>query len=118
MIVKIAWALIGLLHLVPGFVFLRPEMLSSLYGVETTGNAGMIAVHRAAWFLSISAGCLWAILDPSVRRVISVFVGVSIVSFLIAYARAGLPAGEMRGVAIADTVALLPLGVILWSAWR
>jgi hypothetical protein len=44
-------------------------------------------------------------------------MAVSIIGFLLVYARAGLPAGPLRTIAFFDLAALVPLGAVAIGAW-
>ena len=88
-----------------------------LYGVEARGNLGVLLPHRGALFLAILIACLFGVFDPAARRALSVLVAISVIGFLIVYARAGLPRGALRIVGIVDGAALVPLAWVLWAAW-
>lgn len=116
-VTKAAWALLALVHASPAAVLFAPDLVRRLYGVEAQGNLGVLLTHRGALFLAILIACLFAVLDPAVRRALGVLVAVSVIGFLIVYARAGFPAGALRTIAIVDGVALVPLAFVLWAAW-
>ena len=117
-LVRIAWGLLAAVHLMPAFVFFAPAMGERLYGVAPDGDVGLLIVHRGALFLAILVTSLFAMFNPAVRRAASVIVAISVVGFLFAYARAGMPEGALRTIAIADLVALAPLALVSWAAWR
>jgi hypothetical protein len=56
--------------------------------------------HRAALFLGVFLACVIAAFDPDSRRLASVVTGISMVSFLILWWRAGFPAALKRIVQI------------------
>lgn len=116
-VTKAAWVLLAMIHASPAAVLFAPDLVRRLYGVEAQGNLGVLLIHRGALFLAILIACLFAVLDPAVRRALSVLVAVSVIGFLIVYARAGFPAGALRAIAIVDGVALVPLAFVLWTAW-
>ncbi|NRA29756.1 MAG: phosphopantetheine adenylyltransferase [Parvularculaceae bacterium] len=118
LIIKASWALLALIHLSPAVAFFMPPMLDKLYGVDPAGDLGTLLTHRAALFLAIVVGAIFALFDPAARRLASVVVAISMVSFLVLYARAGLPTGPLRTIAVADLVGLLPLVVVGVAAWR
>jgi hypothetical protein len=118
MILIVAWMLLALVHVMPAAVLARPGLITSLYGVEAAGDLGILLIHRGGLFLAIVLVCLYAAWEPGARRAASLVVGISIVSFLAIYAAAGAPAGSLRLVALADLVALAPLGLVAWQAWR
>ncbi len=88
-----------------------------LYGVEAQGNLGVLLTHRGALFLAIQIACLFGIFDPAARRALSMLVAISVIGFLIVYARAGFPGAALRSIAIVDGAALVPLAWVLWAAW-
>lgn len=114
---KLAWLSLALLHLPPAAVLLAPSLARRLYAVDAAGAAGVLVVHRGALFLGVALLALWAVLDPAVRRVAGLVVAASVLGFLLVYARAGLPAGELRTIAVADTVAIVPLAWVVWQSW-
>ncbi|WP_102126805.1 hypothetical protein [Deinococcus planocerae] len=115
--VKVAWALLALVHLSPAAVLLRPGLVRALYGVDANGSLGVLVTHRGALFLGVLAACLLAVFDPGARRAASLVVLISVVGFLAVYVRAGLPAGPLRTVALVDAVALVPLALVVLAAW-
>ena len=115
--VRICWGALALLHLAPAAVLLRPELAARLYDVDPAGTAGALIVHRGALFLAVLVAAVWALFDPGARRLASVVVAISMAGFLLVWWRAGSPEA-LRGIAIADMVGLVPLGVVLWAAWR
>ncbi|HYE00909.1 MAG TPA: hypothetical protein VEH84_16115 [Alphaproteobacteria bacterium] len=117
-LVKGAWIVLAAIHVFPAAVLVAPELTTRLYGVEADGPAGLLLVHRGALFLAVVAAALFAAFDPAARRACSVVVGISVLGFLAVYVRAGLPAGALRPIAVADTAALLPLALAAMSAWR
>ncbi len=113
-----AWVLLALVHLTPAAVLVRPGLVASLYGVEAAGDLGVLLIHRGSLFLAVVVVCLYAAWEPEARRAASLVVGISVVSFLAIYVSAGAPSGSLRLIAMADLVALAPLGVVAWRAWR
>lgn len=117
-LVRVAWLLLALVHVMPAAILFVPDLVVRLYGVDPTGPAGLLIIHRGALFLAIVAAALCAMIDPAARRVSSLAVGISIVGFLVIYARAGLPDGPLRLIAMVDAIALLPLALVSHLAWR
>lgn len=117
-IIRIAWGLLVLLHVMPATVAFAPGLVEKLYGVSPTDDTGLLLVHRGALFLAVCVAALFAIFDAQSRRVASVVVAISMIGFLLVYLRAGLPAGELRKIAMADAVGLLPLLWVSVQAWR
>jgi hypothetical protein len=115
---KIAWLLLALVHASPAAVLFRPSLVQTLYGTAPEGATGLLLTHRGATFLAIFVAAVWAVFDPSVRRLCSVAVAIAILSYLILYVRAGSPEGPLRTIAAVDALALAPLLLVAWSAWR
>lgn len=116
MLQKLFWMVLAAIHLLPAMAFFRPEMIGRLYGVERGSPAFLLLHHRAALFLAILVLCLWAAFDPASRRVASIGVGVSMISFLILYSLAGSPA-PLRNIALADLAGLPFLAFVTWKAF-
>lgn len=117
-LVRIAWGSLVAVHIAPAAVLFAPALTESLYNVSSVGDLGILLVHRAALFMAIVATALYAVFDPGVRRSASIVVGISVVGYLFVYARAGMPSGAMWTIAIADTIALIPLALVGFLAWR
>jgi hypothetical protein len=115
---KVAWLLLALVHVSPAAVLFRPNLVQKLYGTGSEGAAGLLLTHRGATFLAIVIAAVWAAFDPSVRRLCTVVVAIAILGYLFLYARAGLPEGPLRTIAAVDALALGPLLLVTWSAWR
>lgn len=118
LVLKACWLVLAAVHAAPAAVLVRPSLLGRLYGVPGDGPASVLLTHRGALFLAVVVVALLAAFDPGARRAASLVVAVSVVGFLMVYANAGLPAGPLRGIALADAVALLPLAVVVATAWR
>lgn len=118
MLLILAWILLALVHVLPAAVLVRPGLITSLYGIEVSGDLGVLLIHRGGLFLAIVLVCLYAAWEPGARRAVSLVVANSIVSFLAIYAAAGAPSGSLRLIALADLIALLPLGLVAGQAWR
>ncbi len=117
-VLKACWLFLALIHAAPAAVLFAPHMTERLYGLPAEGTAGLLLVHRGALFLAVLAAALFAAFSPEARRVAALVVGISVVGFLVVYARMGLPEGALRTVALVDAAALLPLAMVAWSAWR
>jgi hypothetical protein len=115
---KLAWVLLALIHASPAAVLFAPRLTLQLYGVDPGGTVGLLITHRGALFLAIVIACAFAVADPGARRCASVVVALSMLSFLVLYARAGMPAGALRTIALADLAGLLPLLAVSIAAWR
>lgn len=117
-VVKASWVALALVHAAPASAFFAPHTLRRLYGIEPDGDLGVLMTHRAALFLALVALALFAVFDSSVRRAASVVIAVSVLGFLAVYGRAGFPEGALRKIALVDAAALLPLTLVLVTAWR
>jgi hypothetical protein len=116
MLERICWGVLALVHLAPALALVWPAMLTRLYGVERGGDLFLLMQHRAALFGVVLIACIWAALDPSVRRPAVVATGLSMVSFLALWALAGQPA-SLRTIALADAAALPALAYVAWRAF-
>lgn len=114
--VRGAWGVLALVHLLPALALIRPAMIERLYGVDSTAPSFLLLQHRAALFAVIVLLCLWAMLVPDVRRLATVAVAISMVSFLWLYAKAGMPAA-LASIARADLIALPALALVAWRAF-
>ena len=113
-----AWLLLALVHLPPALVAFRPVLTERFYGVPSNGTISLLLTHRGALFLVVAWLASFAAFVPDARRVASVGVAISVLSFLVLYARAGMPTGPLRNIAAADAVALVPLCLVIYAAWR
>jgi hypothetical protein len=116
LIERIAWGLLAALHVIPALAFFRPALIARLYGIEAGGLAFTLLQHRAALFLAVVVVCVYAAFDPASRRIATVAVAISMVSFLFVWATSGHPAA-LRGIALADAIGLLPLAYVAWRAF-
>lgn len=114
MVEAIVWVLLGVIHALPALAFLRPSLLTSLYGVDPGTTTFVLLHHRAALFVGVLVACLWAAVDPSVRQLVTVATGISMLTFLLLYIRAGSPP-PLRSIAVADLIGL-PLLLFAGSA--
>ncbi|WP_417625107.1 hypothetical protein [Paremcibacter congregatus] len=117
-LVKASWGLLALIHLMPALVLFKPSLVETLYGVTPEDDVGILLIHRGALFLAVLVAALFAIVDNNARRACSVVVAISIVGFLYVYILQGMPAGDLRKIAIADLIALIPLAFVSYRAWR
>lgn len=115
---KLSWLLLALVHASPAAVFFRPSLVETLYGAAPDGPTGLLMTHRGATFLAIVVAAIWAAFDTSVRRLGTVIVAIAILGYLFLYARAGMPEGPLGRIAAVDALALAPLLLVTWSAWR
>lgn len=117
-LVKLAWLALASVHVVPACVALAPNLATRLYGVDPHGPVGVLVVHRGFLFLAVVVAALVAVVDPGARRACAAVVAISVVGFLVVYAQAGMPTGPLRTIAIADSLALVPLVVVAVAALR
>lgn len=115
---KVSWVLLGALHVMPSLVLFAPALAERLYQVDPAGEVGILLIHRAAMFLTIVVVAAIAVFDPGSRRLATIVTAISMIGFLVVYARAGMPAGPLQSISRADLVGLLPLAVVTFSAWR
>lgn len=115
---KIAWASLALLHVMPAMIVFSPGLVGKLYGASPEGDIGILLVHRGALFLAVCLAASFAVFDPSSRRLASLVVLVSMVGFVVIYARAGWPEGDLRKIANADLIGVVPLAWVSFQAWR
>jgi hypothetical protein len=114
--VRIGWGLLAAVHLMPALAFFRPAQMATLYRVNAENPLFSLMHHRAALFVVIFILCIWAALDPAVRKLAVVGVGFSMLSFLWIYWRAGSPA-PLRTIATVDLIGLAPLALVAWDAF-
>lgn len=110
---RICWIFLALIHMPPAIALFAPSMLERLYGLDSNGSAFVLVHHRAALFLGVAVACVWAFFDPGARGLACLVVAISMVSFLVLYWNAGAST-NLRSIAIADLVGLLPLGYVVW----
>lgn len=115
--VRIAWSLLALIHVGPAMSAFMPSMVEKLYNISAKGETGVLLVHRGVLFAAIVSVAAYAVVDPLVRQLASIVLGMSMFGFLIHYIRAGAPSGGLRKIAIFDAIGLLPLSWVLFDAW-
>jgi hypothetical protein len=116
MLELIAWLILALVHLMPALAFFIPSLLTKLYRLEPGNALFLLMHHRAALFLVIFVICIWSAFDAAPRRLASVAVAISMVSFLGLYWFQGSPAA-LRQIAVVDLIGLPALGYVLWRAF-
>jgi len=117
-VVKIGWLLLIAIHLLPSLVLFAPSFVEKLYGVDPLGDIGVLLVHRGAMFFTVVVVSFLAIFEPGVRWIASIVVAISLLSYLLVYARAGMPAGVLRPIALVDLAGVAPLFFVTYFAWR
>lgn len=116
MFVKYCWAILALIHIMPALAFFRPELLTSLYGAQSSSSTYLLLQHRAALFAGIFVACLWALFRSESRQLAVVLVAISMLSFLVVFAVHGMPE-NLRVIAIVDLLGLPFLGIVAWHAF-
>lgn len=114
--VRLCWVVLALVHVPPAFAVFAPGLLGRLYGVDHSGDVGLLLLHRAVLFLAVVAAAAVAAFDSAARPTASLVVVISVVGFLVLYLRTGSPPA-LRSIAIVDLVAVVPLAVVLHDAW-
>jgi hypothetical protein len=113
---RICWAVLALIHIMPASMLFRPDAIGKLYRVDAAAPLAALLHHRAALFVIVVIACLWAMADSGARRLATVVVATSMLSFLAVYWYAGSPVA-LRSIATADLVGLPFLGFVLWRAF-
>jgi hypothetical protein len=116
MLERVAWLILAAVHFMPALALFMPGLLTRLYGLTSDSPLFLLMHHRAALFFAILVICLWSAFDPTPRRLASVAVAISMVSFLILYMMHGSPPA-LRQIAIADLIGVPALGYVLWRAF-
>lgn len=116
--IRVAWLLLAAVHVAPAVVLFRPALIERLYGIAPGNAAELLLVHRGALFLAVVVVALFAALDPGARRAASLVTAISLIGYFVVYWRAGFPVGPLRTVAVVDAVAIIPLSVVGFCAWR
>jgi len=115
--VRLAWAALALIHVMPALALFRPSLITSLYGVAAGDPAFLLLHHRAALFLGVFLLCIWSIFDHGARPVAAAVAAISMISFLLLYWQAGSPAA-LHTIAVADLIGLAPLALVTWAALK
>jgi hypothetical protein len=117
MMQPIAWFVLAAIHATPALAFFRPSLIKQLYRVDPASPLFLLFQHRAALFLVIVVISIWAAFDPGSRRMASVAVAISMVSFVMLWLIAGQPAA-LRTIASVDLIGLPVLAFAMWTAFR
>ena len=116
MLELIAWLILALVHLMPALAFFIPSLLTKLYGIAPGNALFLLMHHRAALFVAIFVICVWSAFDATPRRMASVAVAISMVSFVALYWLQGAPSA-LRQIAIVDIIGLPALAYVGWRAF-
>lgn len=117
MAIKLSWAILALIHLIPALALVRPSLLETLYAIDPHSPTYVLLWHRAALFAMAVVICVWAIFRPEVRLLASVAMAISMVGFLMLFVLNGSPP-SLRMIAIFDLAGLPFLGFAAWNAFR
>ena len=116
MLDRILWLILAAIHAMPALAFFRPATMAALYRIDADNPLFLLMRHRAALFVAILVVALWAMLDPGVRRLASVALAISMLSFLWLYWQAGSPPA-LKTIAVVDLIGLPVLALALWRAF-
>ena len=116
MLELIAWLVLAAVHFMPALAFGMPSLLTKLYRLEAANPLFLLMQHRAALFLVVFVICLWSAFDAAPRKLASIAVAISMVSFLALYRMNGYPAA-LRQIAVVDLIGLPALGYVMWRAF-
>ena len=116
MLDRILWLILAAIHATPALAFFRPATMTALYRLQPDNPLFLLMRHRAALFVVILVIALWAAADPGARRLASVALAISMVSFLWLYWQAGSPPA-LRTIALVDLVGMPVLALALWRAF-
>ena len=113
---RVCWIVLAFIHLSPFAAYFVPTMITRLYAIPAEDPSFALVHHRAALFGMVVVACIWAVIDPNVRRLTAVLVALSMLSFLIIYAFYGQPE-SLKTIAIADVLGLPFLIYVTWKAF-
>jgi len=116
MLVTLAWLALVLVHAPPALATFSSKLRQRMYGVEGGGPLDVILTHRGVLFLAVAAVCVLGAFVPSARVGAALVVSISLIGFLATYFLGGAP-NRLRTIALADTIALAPLALVLFDVW-
>lgn len=114
MLQLISWLILATVHAMPALAFFRPATLTTLYRLDSSNPLFLLMHHRAAFFVAVFAFCIWAAFDAYPRRAATIFVAVSMLSFLWLYFMNGSP----KALKTIATVDLIGLPFLAFAAWK
>ena len=117
MVQPILWQLLAAIHALPALAFFQPAMMTSLYQLQPDNPLFLLMQHRAALFLAVFAACIWAAFDPAGRRLATLIVSISMLTFLYLYFANGSPPALKR-IAVVDLAGLPVLALAAFLAFR
>lgn len=116
MLQPILWLILAAVHGLPALAFFRPAQMQTLYRVGPDNPLFLLMHHRAALFLAVFLACVIAAFHPPSRPLASVITGLSMISFLMLWWRAGAPEA-LKPIARVDIVGLPVLLIATTSAF-
>jgi hypothetical protein len=116
MLDRILWLILAAIHATPALAFVRPATLSAMYRLQADNPLFLLMRHRAALFVVILVIALWAMVDPGARRLASVALAISMLSFLWLYWQAGSPPA-LKTIALVDLIGLPVLALAMGRAF-
>lgn len=116
MLDRILWLILAAIHATPALAFVRPATLSAMYRLQADNPLFLLMRHRAALFVVIFVIALWAMVDPGARRLASVALAISMLSFLWLYWQAGSPPA-LKTIALVDLAGLPVLALAMGRAF-
>ena len=117
MMQPVLWLILAAIHAMPALALFRPATLTALYRLQPDNPLFLLMQHRAGLFFAVFVACIWAAFVPEGRRLAVLVVGISMVSFLVLYWKAGSPA-PLRKIAQVDLLGLPVLAGVVWLAFR
>lgn len=117
MLQNILWLVLAAIHALPALALFRPATLTTLYGLQADNPLFLLMQHRAGLFFAVFVACIWAAFDPDSRRLATIVVGISMLSFLVLWFAGGTP-DALRRIALVDLAGLPVLALVAWSAFR
>lgn len=115
-LVVAGWLMLALIHVSPAAAFFVPGLIERFYAVPAEGDIGLLMQHRAALFVAVLAAILAAAIHVPSRKIATIVVAVSMLTFLWLFLRGGSPA-RLRTIFLADLAGLAPLALVVWDAW-
>ncbi|MDX1451921.1 MAG: hypothetical protein R3183_05140 [Oleiphilaceae bacterium] len=106
--------LVGLIHLVPVTGILGAVQIGKLYGIDASEpNLEILMRHRAVLFGLLGAFLIYAAWQPTLWNIAIVAGLISVVSFIAIALSTGTYNAQIKGVVIADLIALAALIICL-----
>ena len=115
-LVALAFAVVGAIHLLPIAPVFYPQTLTRLYGIAPGDDTLLVLLrHRAVLLALVGILCLWAAWSAPMRPAALLAAAVNIAAFLGFYALYGNLTGSLRTIAIFDLIAIPPLAFAAWG---